>query len=272
MKTFKNIFIALTAMLAVGTFYSCDDDIEYIPAEQLNSAQVYFPSTNSLSFNLSGTESSFNVEIARVQTNDAVTVPLTLTGGEGFYTAPSSVAFAQGEDKKSIAISYDATKIGPDNYMDLTLSIGDESLTTPYGLANYTFNVGIPQTYTPRYVGDYTYNIYWGGVDPGLTLCQSDIYPDRWKIEHWGSDVDFFFTWNQETNEILVDDQFCANNSTYGPVNVCDIVTYAGSKDYGESFYDDANKVFNFAVIYYVSAGNFGNGFETFTITEAFKK
>lgn len=270
MKTFKNIFILLPALFALTTFSACDDEIEYTPAEKLDNEQVYFPSTNSLSINLSGLASSFDVEIARQKTDGAITVPLTLTGGEGFYTAPSSVAFAQGESKKTITISYNAEEVGPDNYMDLTLSIADESQTTPYGLAAYTFNVGIPQTYTARYVGTYTYQIYWGGDDPGLTLYQSDIYPDRWKIEHWGSNTDFFFTWNQETNEILVDKQFCVKNSTYGDVLINDLVGYTGGTNYGQSYYE--NGVFHFAVIYYVSAGSFGNGMETFTVTEQFMK
>lgn len=268
MKTLKNILGVVFSLFVATTICSCDDEVEYTPAEKLDSAQVYFPSTNSTSLNLAGNESSFDVEIARVKTDDAITVPLTLTGGNGLYTAPSSVSFAQGAAKAVVAISYDAAEIGPDNYMDITLSIADESMTTPYGIANYTVNVGIPQTYTARYMGNYTYVYYWSGIDPGLTLYQSDIYPERWKIEHWGSDIDFFFTWDQTTNGILVDSQVCANNSTYGPVTVEDLVEYTGSTNYGQSYYADG--VFHFAVIYYVDAGNFGYGEETFEVTESF--
>lgn len=271
MKTIKELFSVTLMLLATCIVSSCgEDEPTYIQAEMLNSAQVFFPTSSNSSINLPGNEDSFEIEIARLNTDGAITVPLTLTGGDGLYTAPSSVSFAQGEAKASVAISYDAAKIGPDNYMDITLSIADATMTTPYGMANYTVSVGIPQTYTARYLGDYTYSLYWTGDDSGLTLYQSDIYPERWKIAHWGSDVDFFFTWNQETNEILVDEQFCANHSTYGPVTIDDLVHYTGGTKYGQSYYEDG--VFHFAVVYYVSAGSFGNGEETFVVTEQFMK
>lgn len=266
MKTRKILAYFLGAALLVGSA-SCSDDLEYTPAQLPDNAQVYFPNTNPTEIDLAGAESSFDVTITRRKSDEALTVALELQGGGGNYSAPASVTFAAGEATTAVSISYDAAAIGPDNYQSITLSIADESVTTPYGMSVYTFTAGIPETWTVRYTGDYVYTQFFTGDDPGLSLLQSDIYPDRWKIEHWGNDVDFRFTWNQTTNKILVDNQPIGyTHASYGPVAVDDLAHYIGNASMGESYYEDG--VFHFNVVYYVSEGEFGYGYETFTVKQ----
>ncbi len=132
----------------------------------------------------------------------------------------------------------------------------------------YTVGTEVEETWTAQYEGYYTYSLIWGGDDPGLILYQSDTDPNHWKIEHWGYDVDFGFTFDQETGEIIVDDQETGyDHPNYGTVYVDDLVDYTGVTDYGESFYYDGT--FYFAVVYYCSAGIFDYGYETFTLTGA---
>jgi hypothetical protein len=146
MKTLKNIVGVLMALVAMTTFYSCgEEEVPYTPAEKSNSAQVYFPVTNSASIALSSIETSFKIPIARMNASDALTVPLTATGTDGFYTIPSSVSFAQGDSTTTITVTYDPEKIGFDKTSNLTLTIGDESLITDYGISQYAFSVVIPQ-------------------------------------------------------------------------------------------------------------------------------
>ncbi|MCD8032643.1 MAG: hypothetical protein LUF85_17935 [Bacteroides sp.] len=544
MKTIKNILGVLLALAIMTIPYSCGDDVEYTPAEIPNSIEVYFPDSNSSKIDLSSEATSFEVTIARVKTDDAVTVPLTVTGGDGIYTIPTSVAFAQGESQSTITITYDPNVLEYDDYTEITLTIGDDTYTTFYGLSEYSFSVGIPapweslgmatyvddfisaffgisqvpyeveiqenvltpglfrlinpyspevypfglngtgtydesqnhhleidardsegvyirqqdtgldwtygnflvwsiasyemerngktleevkaqgdcgtyangvitfppstllcamanyndgefytanggnwfkvvmpgvvlsdysitiayagkymgtndqvagivaqinavgedvesvrlavvegtnvdtaveaiksgsinyveatpqvgsvlipfdnepvegrytivavtyadnmaqevssaefkytpptsETWTARYVGDYVYSKFFEGMDPGLTLYQSDSDPNRWKIENWGYGVDFIFTYDQVTGEIMVEDQEVGYvDSSLGTVYVDDLVDYTGGANYGYSYYDD--DVFYFAVIYYVSNGNFDFGYETFTVT-----
>ncbi|MDR2804249.1 MAG: hypothetical protein LBB85_01190, partial [Dysgonamonadaceae bacterium] len=143
MKSIKNILSILLTLIAITTFYSCSEEVEYTPAEKLNTAQVYFPSSNSATIELSSLGQSFQIEIARVKTDDAITVPLTVTGGGALYNIPTSVNFAQGESKAAIVIGYDPDVVGFDNYTELKLSIGGEGYTSPYGLSEYTVKVGI---------------------------------------------------------------------------------------------------------------------------------
>lgn len=143
MKTLKNILGVVMALVTFTTLYSCDDEVEYTPAEQPNSAQVYFPTTNSSSLSLSSSANSFEVIVARAKTEDAITVPVTATGTDGLYTVPSSVSFAQNAATTSIVITYDPEEVGFDNFSELTLTIGDE-YTTDYGMSKYVVKVGIP--------------------------------------------------------------------------------------------------------------------------------
>jgi hypothetical protein len=119
--------------------------------------------------------------------------------------------------------------------------------------------------------GNYTYTLYFGSndepsVDEGLELYVSDDDDTRYKITHWGYDVDFIFTYNSETGEVRVEENETGYTSqNYGDVYVSDLIAYTGSDSYGTSSY--ANGTFSFTLIYYVSAGQFGYGTETFTIT-----
>jgi hypothetical protein len=132
------------ALAFVGLTACGDDDAKYTPAEQEPGAQVYFPSTNSSSVSLSTANTSFNVIVNRVVTDEATTVPVTVTGNdEGYYTVPSSVSFAQGESTATLAVSYDPEVVGYDNYTSLTFTLASE-YTTEYGMSSYTVKVGIP--------------------------------------------------------------------------------------------------------------------------------
>ena len=101
--------------------------------------------------------------------------------------------------------------------------------------------------------------------DEGLVLYESDKVDGRYKITDWGYGVDFIFQMNED-GTCMVEDQFTGyTHSSYGDVYVDDLVDYTGNTDSGYSYYADG--VFHFAVIYYVSAGYFGYGEETFTLT-----
>ena len=144
MKNRKYIYGLMALFLAITTLYSCKDDaISYVPADKVENDQVYFPSTSSLSINASSVATFHEVTIARVGSSSAITVPLTLTGGDGLYSIPSSVTFNAGQSETTIKISYDPEVVGFDNFTTLKISIG-EAFKTPYGITDYTFKIGIP--------------------------------------------------------------------------------------------------------------------------------
>jgi hypothetical protein len=143
MKSIKNLFGILLALVLLTTLYSCKEEIDYTPAEPVDTDQVYFPSTNAATIELSSLEQSFQVAIARVRTDDAASVPITAVSSD-LFTIPAVAAFDRGEATSTITITYDPDAVGFDNYTDIKLTVGGEAYTTPYGLAEYTVKVGIP--------------------------------------------------------------------------------------------------------------------------------
>ena len=155
MRKIKNILGVILVLVGMTAMFSCQDDApDYIAAEKIDSEQVYFPSTISSNVALSSLENSFDIIIARVKTDNAITVPLTITGNDGLYNIPSSVTFAQGESKATLKITYDAAEIGFDNFSDLSIKIGDE-YTSVYGNSEYLFKIGVPSPWES--LGDATY-------------------------------------------------------------------------------------------------------------------
>lgn len=138
--------------------------------------------------------------------------------------------------------------------------------------ANFKYEgAGESETWKSVGTGDFTYSLFFGDeddpfVDEGLELLQSETDPTRYKIEHWGYDVDFVFTMDENGN-ILVDDQETGYiHSQYGAVFVDDLVDYTGGTNNGVSSFDAETNTFNFAIVYYVEAGIFGYGIETFKL------
>ena len=133
-----------------------------------------------------------------------------------------------------------------------------------YATSSFRYEVPSSETWTEIGTGTYTYVKFFEGDDAGLSLWKSDQTPNRYKISHWGNDVDFTFSYNPETGEVLVDEQEIGYvHPDYGMVNVVDYVTYTGSTS-ATSYYEDGT--FYFALVYFVSDGVFGYGYETFTL------
>ena len=122
--------------------------------------------------------------------------------------------------------------------------------------------------------GDYVYTQFFGSedepeTDAGLEV-QYNAEEDAYRITHWGYNVDFTFTWNKETNECHVPSQFTGyTHSSYGEVYVAEANDLNPKWGVPSSSYDPETRTFSFGVAYYVSAGVFGAGVETFTLTPA---
>lgn len=144
MNKINNILGAILVLIGMVTMYSCQDDAsDYKPAEKVDSEQVYFPSTNTASIKLSSLETSFDIAVARVKTDNAITVPLTITGDTDLYNFPSSVNFKQGESTAVITLTYDPEEVGFDNFNDISISL-NEDVTSVYGKSIYSFVIGMP--------------------------------------------------------------------------------------------------------------------------------
>ena len=144
------------------------------------------------------------------------------------------------------------------------VAVGSNGYNTQVGMAEFTTD-GLPLE--PFATGTYTYVQMLEGDDSGLVLSVDPNYENTYAISNWFYGVDFKFTWDKETNLLHVLEQptgyYAAN---YGEdVYVCEFSDYAGE---GESSYAEGN-VLNFNVVYFISLGTFGYGWEKFVIDES---
>lgn len=117
---------------------------------------------------------------------------------------------------------------------------------------------------TKTLVGDYEYVQYFEGTDPGLVLTPKGN--GKFTISEWGYGVDFNFTLHED-NTITFDDFWIGDtHPTYGQVMLADLNSVDDEEE-APSYYDPNEGVFYFNTYYYVEAGYFGYGPETFTIT-----
>jgi len=129
-------------------------------------------------------------------------------------------------------------------------------------------------TWTATATGAYTYLAdLWGAgaVGTGLSLAKRDDMDDIYKIADWNEGIDLVFRWNQETNEVVVSQQFIGETyGDYGDIYIMEL-SWSGLdiEPMPSSYYDPATQTFHFYVIYFVSAGYIGYGEETFVLDNA---
>ena len=169
--------------LALLAMVSCKDNTPaYEWAEKPTNAQVYFNQNQSTSYTLSATGTSFVVTLNRVKTEEALQVPLTVTGENiENLNIPTSVSFASGQDKANITVGYDVNTFGFDKKATITFKVGQADLTTEYGVAELTVTAIIPSPWTK--LGKCTIiEDYWFESTFTADLYQNDLDANSFKI------------------------------------------------------------------------------------------
>ncbi len=180
----KNIYSLFLAVIALATFTACSDsDNDYQWASVPGNAQVYFSSDLPSKQNISNKKNSFTVPVSRVKTTDAISVGISITSDDDFFTAPSSVSFNAGEATADLTISYDGSALEYDDYKSIKLSISDEGYTTPYGASTYTFKVGAPSPFKSIGKGTMVENYLWGFSTP-VEILQSEENPYIYRVQN----------------------------------------------------------------------------------------
>lgn len=187
MKTLKNIFSVLFACIAMTTLWSCDDEVEYTPAEVPNNAQVYFPSGLASTLNLSSSATSFTLDVLRATTGTAATVNLSVTDGtNGKLSIPSSVSFDASSNVATLTIGYNSADFPYDEFSEVSISI-EEGSTTPYGISTYTFTVGIPAPWVSLGMATYRDDLvttFWATGNPvyQVEIQENQEYPGLYRL------------------------------------------------------------------------------------------
>lgn len=214
---------------------------------------------------------------ADVTSANVALVPESEMGEDTWATTRAAVIDGSYSNLQTIEASgevrFDATELADGTYYIVAFSfLNDEAQELGYAEVKYTASSD-KETFTDLYKGTYTYTLFFGSTDEpytdeGLILSQSDKDENKYKIGSWGYGVDFIFSFNEDGTITVADCETGYEHASYGMVMVGDLVTYTGSTERGQSYYDSETGTFYFAVVYYVSDGVFNYGYETYQITD----
>ncbi|MCM1503667.1 MAG: hypothetical protein NC127_00515 [Muribaculum sp.] len=135
---YKLIFAGLSFAMPL---VSCSDDDDYAPGEAVatDCPGVYFPvqSSYSYTFTTDDYDKSFNLTVKRLNTDGALSVPVSLTSEKEGFTAASTVEFADGQGEAIYKVDCEnlpmremvsATVTIPDSYFN-TYAAGTNSVS-----------------------------------------------------------------------------------------------------------------------------------------------
>lgn len=285
----KSINTLLSALFLLGVsmgITSCTEEADYTPAKKPDNAQVYFASDETETVSLEAGQQSFMVSVYRISKEGSLTVNIISKDESGIFTIPSSVTFADGTTKAELPISFNFNKLEAEKKYPISFAIDSKTETSEYGPSELDINVQYaPWGEWERFgTGVFTYSLYWGGKGSNeIYRKKSLINPKQYmfKITGWGGsgDVDFIIEYNEDTNLAKVySETQVATHDTYGAVYVSDVVYYiehvqgeTGSYEKYPCTFNPETGLFSFNLIYYCSAGSFGNGIETFQL-DGFKQ
>lgn len=233
-----NKILALPALaLTMWGLGACTDEVKYDPAEQLSTPQVYFPTTTPSTVDLEENQTSVIVNVERVNTSGAITVPVTATatvGGEAtdIFTVSTVAAFADGSATAPISIDFDFAKIQQETKYTISLTIEGADLT-PYGKSQQTVTLQYAPWTAWKNLGNsvYTNNTPWGFVDTQViqmrsSLVNSDLVEYRYVAGSLFAN-ELVIQLNKSTNAITVPLQDTGEKNGGNKILVADMYTMA---------------------------------------------
>lgn len=273
MKLSKIIMLAGISLMPMF-MNSCDDDNEYTPGNPPGKYDVSFEEESSnLAIGLS--DETFEIKVVRTSGEGELTVPIEVLQKPDFFTVPSSVTFAAGETETTLDV---AIGEGMENFVNYTFRLKiPEEYTNPYKaeagspLLNITV---LKEDYKTYAIGVFTENVLFGQSWEQV-LEYSEIL-DMYRFPDLiASGTHFYFKWNglsdddcelyfcdDEGNEVSVYETGY-QHSTYGMISANFLYdTWTG--------FDASENTFYFPIEFTVSAGTFGDDYDTFTITQRY--
>ncbi|MBR3907870.1 MAG: hypothetical protein IKJ61_07200 [Bacteroidaceae bacterium] len=306
MKTLKYSFGLLFSLIAMITISSCEEfptvTQEFLNGEVVDTdPKLYFSNKNAAQIDLTTESKSFDVEISRTVAADAATYAIKVTADEVANTAfefPETVEFADSATTAIYTVTIkEGTEFEYDVFHNITLSV-DESMSTPYGNATYSFKVGIPAPWSEwapiegHETGTYYMSLYTSLEFPDTVFYREHMLDETkaqfmFRFTLIGAKEDLIVDYNKETNECQVGIHDFIDNANYGPVFVSDFphnpfdLNGDGLRETYEDnpcTFDPETGTLTLNLVYFVytglgssASGTFGTGEET-AVLDGFKK
>lgn len=238
MKFLKKFAYMLTLTGLVFGLGACsNDDVDYEPAAPVEGAQVYFSNEASTSINATTETTSFEVVVMRGNADEAITVPIKANISAknvdeeaepidyaSLFTIPQNVSFGAGKETTKISIGVDRENLEDGQTYNITLSLNDASVITPYGNSSITYTLVVPEPmvllgtgyWTDDVVGPlfglntttYPVEVYENLKAPGYIYLK-DLYTNAFKqtlIDEFGIAEESIPTWETSYFAIKVED------------------------------------------------------------------
>lgn len=238
MKFLKKFAYMLTLTGLVFGLGACsNDDVDYEPAAPVEGAQVYFSNEASTSINATTETTSFEVVVMRGNADEAITVPIKANISAknvdeeaepidyaSLFTIPQNVSFGAGKETTKISIGVDRENLEDGQTYNITLSLNDASVITPYGNSSITYTLVVPEPmvllgtgyWTDDVVGPlfglntttYPVEVYENLKTPGYIYLK-DLYTNAFKqtlIDEFGIAEESIPTWETSYFAIKVED------------------------------------------------------------------
>ena len=245
------IYIILVVLLAA----SCNRNgkIYDIP---VNNPCVSFPSDAAIIEMLASDGNKITVELWRGNTKGATSIAVDIEDDtDGVFTpAKNSFDFADGEAVATLDFTYpDINAFGGEIYK-ITIAIADPDQVSPSGINEIT--ISAQRKLTRKYLGTGTFYSAFHDDEWEQDIYTTEEAPDLYILpDCWKKGTDWMF--NVNNGQIIWPATFFTGyvHSTYGNVNIKS----------GDSYIENG-VLYLIVQSYFVSAGSFGNGHETFIL------
>ncbi len=288
MKLNKTLLAGFIPALALSLLLaSCDakDEPIYTPAPTPTDAQRVHFLQSSMTMEVQQQEvGSFDIALERVKGTEAqpLTVQLVATSstpaiiGAGI-TVPTSATFAEGETSTIVTVTYDSKAMDVATPYDIAIALAENGNEYSVSTLNLRLQVSPFTPWAPfanaTGAGSIHLNILYEEVFPcTVSYRESTLDPaaKEYRVEVPDAlDEPFYITTQDDGKTLSIAAQGVLTHPEYGVIQICDLVNYKKNPGYAKyNYYDPATRTFNYAVIYYVPAGSFGNGLESITMAE----
>lgn len=268
MKTLKYTFGILMSFLAIATFTSCsEEEADFTPAgpAAVEATEYYFTSGTKTNMVIGSSQKQIVFEVNRVNTESEATLDLIVTNpNDELFAVPASVNFAAGEATAQVAIEVSDSLVLFQEYQ-FTVQI-PEKYTNPYVAENNNPTlhfVVMRDDYVPFAYGTYSSYFFEQSWEAVLEYSPSlELY--RFK-DCWVAGYDVTFKFDRETLAITMTSAAYASGYVHPSYGMVMATVYNKGT---LNRYDQEASVFYFAYQWTVDAGSFGEGFDTFEVTE----
>lgn len=270
------------AMLVIAFgFTACnddDDDTVFGPKSNAEGTHVGVVTQGNVVIPSTGT--SFDITFQRNNGTDALTVPVTLnTGSQGIFSAPANINFAAGDTLTTLTVTVsDKVEMFKNYFLEVVVDQNytqqyDEDVTAPRAMLTV-----VKEDY--KVVATGSYLSWWTEEEEDAELEYSEIL-DSYRFNKQTSGE---FTFEFSVGDVVTDEEddlygmqpitFSDNFISVGCVTSADwahpsygMVTMRGFENSdAPSYYDPENKTYYFDIQWRVSAGTFGDYYDSFTV------